>query len=464
MFFHKHYFIFIQWNGGKMDQLTVSIFGLGWVGLCTAVSLAQKGMETICVDIDKSHIEMIQEGKPPFFEPGLETALTEILSGKNFRLTTDAVRALERSSISFITVGTPSRTDGGIDLRFVEAVSRDIGQALKIKASYHLIVVKSTVIPGTTENLVKPILMRQSQKRCGPDFGLCVNPEFLKEGSAMHDTLNPYRIIIGEYDNRSGSMLGDFYQTFYGEELPPVLRTNLTNAELIKYAGNAFLANKISFINTIANICEKILGADVATIAEGMSLDERISQHFLRAGLGYGGSCLPKDLKALISHSKEKGYEPQLLKSIEHVNDAQPLRAIEIAERLLGTVQDKRIAILGLAFKPDTDDIREAVSIKIINNLLQKGARVSVYDPVAMESAEKIFGEKINYTNSREECLKKTDCCVIVTEWDEFKSLTPEELERNMRTPILIDGRRITDPSIFQGRVKFAAIGLGVDR
>ena len=447
-----------------MNRIAVSIFGLGWVGLCTAVSLVQKGIDTICVDIDKRKIEMIQEGKPPFFEPGLETALIEISSSKNFRLTTNTVWALKRSSISFITVGTPSKPEGGIDLRFVEAVSRDIGRALKTKSNYHLVVVKSTVVPGTTENLVKPILMQQSHKRCGPDFGLCLNPEFLKEGSAMHDTLNPDRIIIGEYDNRSGSTLENFYQKFHGEEIPPVLRTNLTNAELIKYAGNAFLAVKISFINTIANICEKIPGADVATIAQGMGLDKRISHLFLRAGLGYGGSCLPKDLKALILYSKEKGYKPKLLESIEQANDIQPLRAIEIAERLLGTVRDKWIAILGLAFKPDTDDMREAVSIKIINKLLQKGAEVSVYDPVAIGNAEKIFGEKINYANSREECLKKTDCCIIVTEWDEFKSLTPEELERNMRTPILIDGRRIIDPSTFQDKVKYAAIGLGVER
>jgi len=324
-------------------------------------------------------------------------------------------------------------------------------------------VVKSTVIPGTTENIVKPILEESSGKRCGTDFGLCMNPEFLREGSALHDTFNPDRIVIGEYDKKSGDILEALYREFYAEKMPPIIRTTPVNAELIKYANNAFLATKISFINTIANICDRIPGADVTVVAKGIGLDKRIGPLFLNAGLGYGGSCLPKDLRALIQYSKNLGYEPKLLEAVESVNNSQPQRAIELCKKLLGELRGKRVAILGLAFKPNTDDIREAPSITIIRQLLKEGARVVAYDPVAIPNAKAIFKDDIEYASSAIECLKNADCCILVTEWEEFKKLKPEDFIQNMRTPILLDGRRLFDPEEFSRKIRFMAIGLGME-
>jgi UDPglucose 6-dehydrogenase len=323
------------------------------------------------------------------------------------------------------------------------------------------VVVKSTVVPGTTENMVKPIIEKHSGKRCGIGFGLCMNPEFLREGAALYDTLHPDRIIIGEYDKKSGDVFENLFTQFYKEELPPIIRTNPSTAELIKYANNAFLATKISFINTIANVCEKIPGADVTTVAEGIGLDERIGSLFLRAGLGYGGSCFPKDVKALIAFSKSLGYEPTLIKTVKEVNNVQPYKAVELAEKLVGDLKGKRIAILGLAFKPGTEDMREATSIKVVDRLLKKKARVIVYDPVAMDNAKKIFGEKVSYSSSAIECIRNAVCCIIVTEWDEFRNLGPEDFVKHMKEPNVVDGRRIYEPRRFGERNHFTAVGLG---
>ena len=321
--------------------------------------------------------------------------------------------------------------------------------------------IKSTVVPGTTQDLVKPILEKESKKKCGSDFGLCMNPEFLRQGSAFEDTIHTDRIVIGEYDKKSGDTLENLYKDFYGKNTPPTIRTTLSTAELIKYASNSLLATKISFINTIANICEKIPGADVKTVAPAMGLDKRIGPLFLNAGLGYGGSCFPKDVKALIAHSKNLGYHLTLLESVENVNKTQPLKAVQFCKELLGNLKGKHIAILGLAFKPDTDDMREARAIPIINQLIKEGANVTAYDPVAIPIAKTIFKNKIQYATSAIECLKNADCCILVTEWDEFKKLKPEDFIKNMKQPILIDGRRIYNPEEFSKKLKFAAIGLG---
>ena len=322
-------------------------------------------------------------------------------------------------------------------------------------------VVKSTVVPGTTENIVKPLLEKHSNKQCGSDFGLCMNPEFLREGSALHDTLHLDRIIIGEHDEKSGDTLNALYKEFYGEKTPPTIRTNLPTAELIKYANNAFLATKISFINTIANICEKIPRTDITTVAKGIGLDQRINPRFLRAGLGYGGSCFPKDVKAVIAFSNQLGYTPTILQAVQEVNENQVKHAVEKIKEKLAELKGKRIAILGLSFKPNTDDMREARSIPIINQLLNEGANITAYDPVAIPSAKSILKNKIRYASSPIDCLKDADCCIIVTEWQEFKKLTPEDFIQNMRQPILIDGRRIYNPKQFSQKLRFTAIGLG---
>ena len=444
-----------------MTAERISIAGTGYVGLVTAVGFASKGYKVIVSTHDPEKVALINKGVPPFYEAGFEELLRKVVRKGYLKCVLDSGEAVLDTDITFVAVGTPSQQDGSIDLQYIQRSAREIGGALKRKNTYHLVVVKSTVVPGTTENMVKPTIEKHSGKRCGVDFGLCMNPEFLREGSALHDTLHPDRIIIGEYDKKSSDTLDAIYRDFYGEEAPPTVRTNLPTAELIKYANNAFLATKISFINTIANICEKIPGADVTMVAKGIGLDQRINPRFLRAGLGYGGSCFPKDVKALIAFSKVQGYEPMLLNAVEDVNNIQPYRAVELVRKLVSSLEGKRIAILGLAFKPNTDDMREAVSIKIVNRLLEEGARVTVYDPFSMKNAEEIFGARVTYASTAIECFTDADGCILVTEWDEFKTVKPEDFIERMREPVVIDGRRIYDPKEFGRKVRFAAIGMG---
>jgi len=445
-----------------VEKPRISVIGAGYVGLCTAVGFASKGYFVTLSDIDSKKIAKINKGLPPFHEPSLQEKLTESLQKGRLRcLENQTGKAVMETDLTFVAVGTPSRPDGSIDLQYIEATAKDIGKALKLKNTFHVTVIKSTVVPGTTQGAVKSILENESGKHCGTDFGLCMNPEFLRQGSAFQDSIHADRIVIGIYDQKSGDALEAFYRGFYGEPLPPLIRTTLATAELIKYASNALLATKISFINMIANICEKIPGADVTIVAKGMGLDKRIGTLFLDAGLGYGGSCFPKDTKALIAKSKKLGYNPILLEATEEINKTQPLKAVEFCKRELGNLNGKSIAILGLAFKPDTDDMREARVIPIVNALLKENAKVITYDPVAIPVAKSIFGDSVRYADSALSCLKNADCCIIVTEWDEFKKLQPIDFTKNMKQPILVDGRRIYDPEAFSKKMKFAAIGLG---
>jgi len=436
--------------------------GIGYVGLCTAVGFASKGHKVIASTHDAQKAAKIKRGIPPFYEPVLQELLEKTVRDGNLNcLLNQPDKAVFETDITFNAVGTPSKPDGSIDLQHIERSTQEIGKALRKKDAYHLVVVKSTVVPGTTQNIVKPVLEKQSRKQSGSDFGLCMNPEFLREGSALEDTLNPDRIVIGEHDKTSGDTLESLYRGFYGENTPQIVRTNLSTAELIKYANNSFLATKISFINTIANLCEKIPGVDVKVVAEGIGLDKRIGPLFLNAGLGYGGSCFPKDVKALIAHSRNLGYRSKLLEAVENVNESQPYKAVKLCKDLLGDLRGKHIAILGLSFKPNTDDMREARSTPIINELLKEGANISAYDPVAIPIAKTIFANTIEYASSAIECLKNADCCILVTEWDEFKKFKPADFTENMKHPILIDGRRIYDQEKFGQKLRFAAIGLG---
>ncbi|MEM2143716.1 MAG: UDP-glucose/GDP-mannose dehydrogenase family protein [Candidatus Jordarchaeaceae archaeon] len=444
-----------------MTPEIISIVGTGYVGLCTGVGFASKGFKVIMSTHDQKKAEDINRGIPPFYEPDLDGLLKKVTSEGHLRCVTNRKEAILHSEVTFVASGTPSQPDGSINLEYVKEASREIGKALAIKSEYHVVVVKSTVVPGTTEKTVRPLIEENSRKRCGLDFGLCMSPEFLREGSAMYDTFHPDRIVIGEYDKKSGDMLQSLFERFHGEDVPPILRTSLPTAEMIKYANNAFLATKISFINQIANICQKIPGTDVCMIAQGIGLDHRINPSFLRAGLGYGGSCFPKDVKAIIAYSKSLGYTPNLLEAVEEINRNQPYKALELAKELTGDLKKKRIAILGLSFKPETDDMREAVSIRIVKRLLEEGADVVAYDPVAVPNAKVILGDHIAYAQSASECLKNADCCIIVTEWKEFKELKPEDFIYHMRNPVVIDGRRIYDPKLFSEKLKYAAIGLG---
>jgi UDPglucose 6-dehydrogenase len=441
---------------------SISVIGVGYVGLCTSVGFASKGYQVTASDNVAEKVAKIKEGIPPFHEPALPEMLKEtIQNGHLTCLVNGTEKAVLETDVTYVTVGTPSKPDGSIDLQFIEAAVRDIGKALKEKTKYHVVVVKSTVVPGTTQNTVKSILEEESGKKCGKDFGLCMNPEFLRQGSAFADTSNADRVVIGGCDKKSVDTIESLWKGFYAPKVPPIIRTSLATAELIKYASNSMLATKISFINTIANMCEKIPGADVKVVAGAMGLDKRIGPLFLDAGLGYGGSCFPKDVKALIACSKTFGYTPELLESVENVNHTQPLKVVELCKEQLGDLKDKNIAILGLAFKPDTDDMREARVIPIVNQLLKEGAKVTAYDPVATTMAKNIFQNKIQYATSAIECLKNADCAILVTEWNEFKKLTPNNFVKQMKQPILIDGRRIYNPQIYSKELKFRAIGLG---
>jgi len=446
------------------DKVRLSFLGLGYVGLTTAACFASRDFKVLCFDVDKFKVEIVRSGKVPFFEPGLEELVKASVERGTLKALEGSREAILGSDITFITVGTPAKEDGSIDLTYVKEASKIIGEALHDKRGWHLVVVKSTVVPTTTEKVVGRTVEKCSGKLAGRDFGLCANPEFLREGNAVEDTFKPDRIVIGESDRRSGDVLEELYRKFYGENIPPIVRTTPVNAELIKYANNAFLATKVSFMNMIASLCQKLPGADVEAIAEGIGLDKRIGPLFLEAGIGWGGSCFPKDLKALVNFSQKMEVDLPIIEATLKVNETQPYKIVELAKELVGGLENRRISVLGLSFKPETDDMRYAVSIKVVNRLLEEGAKVIAYDPKAVPNARKIFGESIEYANSVEECLKGSECALIVTEWSAFKSLKPEDFIRLMKIPAVVDGRRIYDAKLFSSKLRFAAIGFGEKR
>ncbi len=443
-----------------IDVGSVSVVGLGYVGLTVASCLASRGFRVIGIDVDRERVEAVNRGRPPIHEPGLERLMRSSLRRGTLRATSDYAE-LSKTDLTFITVGTPSLPDGSIDLRYVIEASRSIGIALRSKEGRHLVVVKSTVVPGTTERVVAPTVAEASGRELGDSLLVAVNPEFLREGSAVRDMMKPDRIVIGDVGDGSSEIVVELYREFYGKRMPPVIRTNAVNAELIKYASNAFLAAKISLINEVANVCERIPGADVKVVAQGIGLDPRIGPHFLGAGIGFGGSCFPKDVRALIARARELGYEPVILRAVLEVNERQPLRAVEMAEEVLGDLRGKRAAVLGLAFKPNTDDVRESPALRLVEELLRRGAEVRAYDPVAAANAARVLGGRAEIVGSVEECLKGADVCFVATEWDEFRSLRPEDFRRLMRNPVVIDGRRIYDPENFSNELTYRAIGLG---
>ena len=407
--------------------MNISIIGIGYVGLVTGACFAKLGHNVTYVDVIKEKVDLINNKKSPIYEEGLEEILQENV-GKNLSATLDLKKTVLSTDITFICVGTPSKEDGSIDLKYIKESAEQIGKILKEKEGYHLIVVKSTVIPGTTEK-VRDIIEKFSGKK---DFGICMNPEFLREGKAVYDFLNPDRIVIGEHDKKSGDILYGLYKDFSS----PILRVDLKTAEMIKYASNAFLATKISFINEIGNICKK-LGIDVYKVAEAIGLDSRISPKFLNAGCGFGGSCFPKDVKALVTKAKEVNYDPVLLESVLEVNKNQPLKMIELLKNKIEKLENKKIGVLGLAFKPNTDDIRESPAIMIINELIKENSIVYAYDPKAMKSMKKIF-PNINYEDDAQKVIDSSEAVLIVTEWEEFKNLDYKE-------KIIIDGRKVLE-------------------
>ncbi len=438
----------------------ISILGTGYVGLCTAVCFADKGYHVLASTYNEKNIKLINNGIPPFYEPQLEEMLKRVVQTGKLEAIYGREKAVLESDISFLTVGTPSKEDGSIDLKFIKTSTQEVGEALKQKRNYHLIVIKSTVVPGTTRKIVKPLLEKHSRRKIGTDFGLAMSPEFLRQGRSIYDTLNPDRIIIGEYDEKTGNTLVKLYKEFYEEKVPPILRMSLASAEMIKYANNAFLATKISFINEIANICEKIDNSNVDLIAKGIGLDDRINPRFLKAGPGWGGSCFPKDVKALITFSERLEINPMILNAVIEVNKKQAEQVVSMARQELDELKSKTIAILGLSFKPNTSDTRESPAFKIIDHLLRNKVKIKVYDPQALENTRKHYQEKVVYSKNAIECITDADCCILVTDWNEFQKILPKTFKDKMKTPILIDTRRVYNSIEYSKSIQYKAVGM----
>jgi UDPglucose 6-dehydrogenase len=406
--------------------MKISVIGAGYVGCVTGICLAEIGHDVFLIDVDSGKLEALRAGKCPVFEPGLNDLLAK--NHRKIRTTPDVSEAIQETELTLICVGTPQNGDGSVDLRYVIHTAQSIGRVLRSKNNYHTIVVKSTVLPGTTENVLLPVLESESGKRAHQDFGIATNPEFLKEGCAVQDFFHTDRIIIGAQNQKTTTLLEELYKPLNA----PVFNTNIKTAEMIKYVSNAFLATKISFANEVGNMC-KAAGIDTYEVFKGVGMDTRINPHFFRSGIGFGGSCFPKDVQALIHFAELQGVDPKILKAIIATNNDQPLKMINLLKNHLD-IKGKKIGVLGLAFKPGTDDIRESRAVPIIRQLLAEGAEVVAYDPLAMPSFSSLF-PGIRYAQSAQEAIN-ADAVFIVTEWDEF-----EDLDYQGR--LVIDGRRI---------------------
>lgn len=411
--------------------MKISVIGCGYVGTVTGVCFADLGHDIVFYDIDKKKLDTLSRGEAPIYERSLDDLIQR--NRERLATTSDLTAAVRDTDITFICVGTPSREDGSIDLTYVLSAAATIGKALRETPDFHPIIVKSTVFPGSTEGPVRSVLEEASGKQAFVDFGLGSNPEFLREGSAVHDFSEPDRIVLGAKDARTMRALGDLYTSF----TCPKIETSIRTAEMIKYASNAFLATKISFANEIGNLAKK-LGIDAEEVFAGVGLDSRIGPAFFRTGIGFGGSCFPKDVRALIAGAGEHGEDLQILHAALRVNEDQPMRLIRLLQQYIRDLSGRRIGILGLAFKPNTDDIRESRAIPIIRALLDAGAEVVAYDPLAMESFASLFPE-IEYASSAEIVLA-ADAVLITTEWEEFERL-------DYSGTIVIDGRRIAAAS-----------------
>lgn len=461
--------------------MNVCVVGTGYVGLVTGSCLAYLGRSVICVDKDERKISMLKEGQSPIYEPGLSQMIASSQQRGTLSFTTDLAAAVQQSEVIFIAVGTPPLPSGRANLSAVEAVARSIGQSLD--ATRRRVVVNKSTVPigsgnwvemlvceGLNENPAREKISAQPEEL----FLIASNPEFLREGSAIHDTFFPDRIVIGATNSFATERLRALYepiieQTFTpppsasrpaGFTAVPVVTTDLASAEMIKYAANAFLATKISFANEIANICERV-GADITEVVRGFGLDSRIGPRFLNAGVGWGGSCFGKDVSALIDISREYGYEPQLLRATVDVNGRQRHVAVQKLQETLKIIKGKTIGLLGLAFKPETDDLRDAPALTIARELLEIGARVKAYDPIAIAACREQHPElKLEYASGVEELASGCDAVVIVTEWEEFRNLDPEQLGAVMRAKVVIDGRNVLDRDAFS-RAGFTYRGVG---
>jgi UDPglucose 6-dehydrogenase len=444
--------------------MKLSIIGTGYVGLVTGVCLADKGHTVVCVDVDPSKVDRINAGETPIYEPGLPELLRKH-AGKALRATIDIETAVVQSDLTLIAVGTPF--DGKrIDLTFVKRCAAQIGTALRKKKGYHVVVVKSTVVPGTTDDVVTPILEKSSGRKAGKDLGVGMNPEFLSEGEALVDFMKPDRIVLGGNDPRTLDALAEVYKPFRGV---PVLRTRNKTAEMIKYTSNALLATLISFSNEIGNLCSDLGGVDSVDVMQGVHLSHYLMpfsdgkrvrapiSSFVAAGCGFGGSCLPKDVKALIARGQGAKSRMGLLQEVIRINESQPARMIALVKRQVPKLKGVAVGVLGLAFKPDTDDLRESPALRLVDLLAKEGAKILAYDPVAMPAAKKaLAGKPVAFASSLADVVKRSRVLLLVTSWKEFERL-PQLLARQRPQPLLVDGRRQID----RRRVKrYAGIGL----
>ena len=419
----------------KIKKYRVCIIGTGYVGLVSGTCFAQIGHHVICVDNNKEKIENLQKGILPIYEPGLEKMILKNKRAGRLFFTTDIAEAVKKSEVVFIAVHTPTKENGETNLRYVEDVSKEVAKAMD---KYKVVVSKSTM-PVNTGQKIKEIITKFCPK--GLTFDIVSNPEFLKEGSAIKDFLKPDRVVIGVESKKAEKIMRDIYKPISS----PIIFTSIESAEIIKHACNAFLATKISFINAIANVCENN-SANVEEVANAMGLDKRIGPDFLKAGIGFGGSCFPKDVSAFINVAKKSGYDFNLLKEVKKINKKQREIFLDKIIKNVPALKGKNIAVWGLSFKPNTDDMREAPSIDIINELVLKGAVVKAFDPVATKKAKEVFKDKIIYCKNAKEALKNAGALVILTEWENFKKIKPEIIKKLMKSPNVFDGRNIFSP------------------
>ena len=438
--------------------MRICVIGAGYVGLATGVMFGKLGHEVVCTDIDSSRVKTVNSGKLPFFEPPLEKELARLVKAGRLTATLDSVTAASHSEFVFLCVQTPSLPSGKIDIRPVKTASRSVGKALKKSDGYKIIVMKSTVVPSTTDSVVQPILEKISGKKAGIDFGLCMNPEFLQEGSALKDSMKPSRIVIGSLDKRAGNVLAKLYAPIKVEKV----RTDLRSAEMVKYASNTFLATKISYANEIANMCVRF-GIDSEAVLRTVGMDPRIGGLFLKPGLGFGGSCLPKDVRALKDVARSRDFKSKLLPTLLDINEAQPSEGIRLLESELGDLRGTRIAVLGLAFKGGVDDTRDTRAVPLITGLLVRGASVVAFDPMAMSNFIKLM-PTIEYASSVAECLKGADGCVVQSDWPEFRKIGRKEYSL-MKRAVIVDGRRFMDPkTVEKSGAVYLGIGYGLAR
>jgi UDPglucose 6-dehydrogenase len=438
--------------------MNITVIGTGYVGLVSGTCLAEVGNHVLCIDIDQSKIDMLDNGEIPIYEPGLEELVKKNVDAGRLSFSSDISKGVDFGSILFIAVGTPPDEDGSADLKHVLAVASDIGKHMN---EYRVVVTKSTVPVGTADKVRNAVSTALEAKGSATEFSVVSNPEFLKEGAAVDDFLKPDRIVVGADDDRAIEMMRELYAPF-NRNHERVIIMDIRSAEMTKYAANALLATKISFMNEMANLAE-LLGADIENVRHGIGADPRIGYHFIYPGCGYGGSCFPKDVQALHSTAKSVGYDAQILDAVEAVNKRQKSVIVDkVVKRFGENLQGKKFAVWGLAFKPETDDMREAPSRTIIEALWQRGATISAYDPVAEEEVERIYGQRddLSLVTDPYDALDQADGLIIVTEWKVFRSPDLGDMLSKMKTPVVFDGRNIYQPEVIR-KAGFEYFGIG---